>query len=91
MRMLRWMRSKTENNRTRNESIHEMVQVALQHAFQIKQEKIDKRWFGDVQEDQQLHQVEVGNTSARGRPKSTWVDVTKKDLIRQNKDMASDE
>lgn len=85
MRMLRWMCGKTRKDRIRNENIRERVGVA---PIEDKMRENRLRWFGHVQRrpltapvrKSDIVQIE-GNARGRGRPKLTWVELVKKDMV----------
>ena len=85
MRMLRWMCGKTRRDKIRNEQIHKMIEVALVEEI-MKENQL--RQFGDIQrrpinapvrKSDAIH-IE-GNAKGRERPKLTWAEIIKKNLI----------
>ena len=85
MRMLIWMCGKTRRDKIRNERIHKMIEVA-QIEEKIRYNRL--RWFGHIQRTKinapvrKSDAIDIeGNVRGRGRPKLTWVEIIKKDLV----------
>ena len=86
MRMLRWSCGYTLRDRIRNESIRTKLEVA---PIEDKMRENRLRWFGHVQRRpfsapvRRIDEIIVdGARRFRGRPKMTWLEVIKKDMIR---------
>ena len=85
MRMLRWMCGKTRRDKIRNELICKMIEVA---PIEEKMRENRLRWFGHIQRrpiNVPVRKSDVihieGNDRGRGRPKLTWIEIIKKDLV----------
>ena len=84
MRMLRWICGHTRLDRIRNESIRERLGVAI-ISDKIKEGRL--RWYGHVKRRQMTTPVRVVETLSvegkrcRGRPKFTWDERIRHDLI----------
>ena len=88
MRMLRWMCGNTRKDRIRNEFIRDKVGVA---SVDDKMREGRLRWFGHVNRRHESAPVRmgesmqvVGGKRGRGRPKLTWSNVVKKDMVNLN-------
>ena len=85
MRMLRWMCGKTRKDKVRNEYFREIVGVA---PIEDKLRENRLRWFGHVKRRPLSAPVRKsdlinidGSARGRGRPKLTWWDIIRKDMI----------
>ena len=85
MRMLRWMCGHTRLDRMRNEVFRERLGVA---SISEKMKEGRLRWFGHVKRRQVTTPVRVMETfnvegsRSRGRPKLTWEESIRKDLVK---------
>ncbi|XP_021991266.1 uncharacterized protein LOC110888028 [Helianthus annuus] len=95
MRMLRWMRGHTRLDRVRNEVFRERLGVS-RISDKIKEGRL--RWFGHVKRMQAMAPVRIVETltvdgrRGRGRPKLTWDEQIRQDLIEMHvsEDMVQD-
>ena len=83
MRMLRWMCGVTRKDKIRNEHIRGTTKVA-QASRKITERRL--KWYGHVMRMEEDHVVKRVMTKAipgkrkRGRPKTRWKDVCKRDM-----------
>ena len=85
MRMLRWMCGKARRDKIRNKRIHKMIEVA---PIEEKMRENRLRLFGHIQRRpinapvRKSDAIHIkGNARGRGRPKLTWPEIIKKDLV----------
>ena len=86
--MLRWICGKSLKDRISNKHIREIVGVA---PIEDKMREIRLRWFGHIQRkplDAPVRKSDLliihDNARGRGRPKLTWIEIIKNNIISCN-------